>query len=734
MAFHEWLFEWSGASAPLMANHLWQATVFSLLVFAAARFLRRGPARVRHALWLMASLKFALPSDLFLLSIHYAGVDLGLLFGPNDAPAGAPQTLGPVPLTPAGAVEGAASAVSGTQAGHGEMLCALFIVWAVGCLLTLSLWCSKRFQISSALKGRTGTESGRVSQALSRVRGRLGMKRPVKVVISRDAIEPGIWRVWRPVLALPASLPEHLSDDELDAMLMHELIHISRRDNLVSNLSMMVCCLFWFHPVVWIIDRRLLSERESSCDERVMELGVSSKVYAASLLKVLRFCVGWKVAGGSAATGSNLQKRVDSILAFRAGARAGAASRYLIGSFAASVVAFTIAAGLLVPSDAVAQSLKAPRAAGAERAQDSADRLVPAQAPKVADVTPQPAGGSPLSGREGRELIKEAEKAPFTPARFNNLDGAPLVITDAKMKVVAYEKGPSSSDAAPGARELLIMPRLSLVNNTNRRITSVHVLSKIAPVSYAVTTHRVNIGPYESFVLQIEENDWSEVLPAGSARNMVFFVPRVRFEDDSEWSALKVEQLEPVLAPAVPQPGAALDVLQPVTAPPAIPQPGSPSDIDAVIAPARIENGPPAQDRAGEYVPAQFENPAGAPLVVHSALTPAGGSRQSNADAAEQTALPAVTLVNASDRRIVSVKLRFKADADEHAVSAFRLALGPGESYTYRTNRRISGRPGSMKVQVIGVQFEDGSVWGSMDSRIDTRDNWVPVPQTIRKP
>ena len=118
-------------------------------------------------------------------------------------------------------------------------------------------------------------------------------------IVSSRVVEPGVWRVLRPAILLPEGMADGLSSAELEAVLAHELIHIARGDNLASNLQMALCCLLWFHPLVWLIDRRLLVEREQACDEAVIRLGAGSDVYAASLLKVLRFCIGWKVAGVS---------------------------------------------------------------------------------------------------------------------------------------------------------------------------------------------------------------------------------------------------------------------------------------------------------------------------------------------------------------------------------------------------------------------------------------------------
>jgi len=76
---YERMLEWLSWGWPLVINHLWQAALFSTLVFFTSHLLRRGPARVRYALWLVASLKFVLPSALFVFLAQRAGLNLAAL-------------------------------------------------------------------------------------------------------------------------------------------------------------------------------------------------------------------------------------------------------------------------------------------------------------------------------------------------------------------------------------------------------------------------------------------------------------------------------------------------------------------------------------------------------------------------------------------------------------------------------------------------------------------------------
>ena len=83
-------------------------------------------------------------------------------------------------------------------------------------------------------------------------------------------------------------LPKHLEKRERSYILLHERIHICRRDPIFRMLAYMALCLHWFNPLVWLAF--FLSERdmEMSCDEAVIrKLGNQvKKEYTTSLLSL----------------------------------------------------------------------------------------------------------------------------------------------------------------------------------------------------------------------------------------------------------------------------------------------------------------------------------------------------------------------------------------------------------------------------------------------------------------
>ncbi len=173
------------------------------------------------------------------------------------------------------------------------------------------------------------------------------MKGDVELVISSQKIEPTVCRVWQPVIILPESIAEHLDDEELKAIMLHELVHIQRRDNLIGNLQMAICAVLWFHPLVWLINRKLYDEREQACDERVLEVCAAPEAYAASILKVVRFSFGWKVAGViGAASGTNLRRRIENIMSTNNTKRTAIGPRLLTGTLLVLTLILMVVAGM----------------------------------------------------------------------------------------------------------------------------------------------------------------------------------------------------------------------------------------------------------------------------------------------------------------------------------------------------------------------------------------------------
>jgi uncharacterized protein (TIGR03435 family) len=137
---------------------------------------------------------------------------------------------------------------------------------------------------------------------------------PVPVMSSPARLEPGVFGIRKPVVLVPEGIVSRLTPTQLQAILAHELCHVRRRDNLAAAIHMVVEALFWFHPLVWWIEARLMEERERACDEDVLRMTDDPQDYAEGILTVCKFYVESPLLCVSGVTGSNLKRRLESIV------------------------------------------------------------------------------------------------------------------------------------------------------------------------------------------------------------------------------------------------------------------------------------------------------------------------------------------------------------------------------------------------------------------------------------
>ena len=301
--------------APGLGNHLWQSTLFGFLVWGFTLVLRKNRAQVLYRLWLAASVKFLVPFSLLI------GLG-GMLPRPQSAAVVIPvysvaDAIGmPFIRLPVNTAD------MGLQLplrkGFGKaFLATLLVVWSCGVMVVLAVWRVRWRQVATTLRRATSSEGGREWETLRRVEEKIGAHRQIALMTSEEPMEPGIVGVWRPTLIWPKRLTIRLEDEQIEAIFAHELVHARRRDNLTAALHMFVESVFWFHPMVWWIERRMVEERERACDEAVVDLGSAPAIYAEGLLKTMRFCVEAPLVCLAGMTGADLNQRVCMIMTLR---------------------------------------------------------------------------------------------------------------------------------------------------------------------------------------------------------------------------------------------------------------------------------------------------------------------------------------------------------------------------------------------------------------------------------
>ena len=141
--------------------------------------------------------------------------------------------------------------------------------------------------------------------------------RPVSVLVSSQLEVPTAIGFYSPAVILPAWMLESTPAEELKYILLHELAHLSRRDDWTNLAQKILKALLFFLPSVWWIERRLSLDREMACDDAVLVHSGTPAGYAECLAHVAeRSFLRRQIALAQAAVGRvrQLTERVTRIL------------------------------------------------------------------------------------------------------------------------------------------------------------------------------------------------------------------------------------------------------------------------------------------------------------------------------------------------------------------------------------------------------------------------------------
>lgn len=110
--------------------------------------------------------------------------------------------------------------------------------------------------------------------------------RSVRLCVSHHLRVPTAIGFTKPMVVIPSWTMQELSPSELNAILLHELAHLRRRDDWTNLVQKVLGALLFFHPAVWWIEKKLALEREMACDDAVLAQTTSPRAYAECLVSL----------------------------------------------------------------------------------------------------------------------------------------------------------------------------------------------------------------------------------------------------------------------------------------------------------------------------------------------------------------------------------------------------------------------------------------------------------------
>jgi beta-lactamase regulating signal transducer with metallopeptidase domain len=194
------------------------------------------------------------------------------------------------------------------------------IVWFVGMAVAGLRLIAGGWNVRRLRRRGLSPVSEEIHRILEVIAPRLGVQRAVAITQSSLVAGPVVIGWLKPLILLPMTSLTGLTSEQLEAVLAHELAHVRRLDYVVNLAQTVVETVFFYHPAVWWVSRRMRIHREDCCDDRAVSVVSTPVSYASALLRLYELQGGGRVAASSASvvalpvTGGSLKKRIHRVL------------------------------------------------------------------------------------------------------------------------------------------------------------------------------------------------------------------------------------------------------------------------------------------------------------------------------------------------------------------------------------------------------------------------------------
>ncbi len=161
-----------------------------------------------------------------------------------------------------------------------KLVSAVWLIWSCWILISMLIGTIRAAHITFSSRH---VEDIAMASFLASAKVAVGYEKPIRLQLSDQVPCPVVWSWFRPTIIVPADSLQ--KDMDWQAVFVHELAHLKRKDHWSTLLAESIKCLLPWHPLVRLACRRMYRFSELACDTWAVRYAKSAEHYAEALLE-----------------------------------------------------------------------------------------------------------------------------------------------------------------------------------------------------------------------------------------------------------------------------------------------------------------------------------------------------------------------------------------------------------------------------------------------------------------
>ena len=266
-------------------HSVWQGIVIAIILGALLLLTSKKSARLRYNISVAAMFLF------FFISL---GTFLHFYESPKDQSADNLIVVSNNTIQSESASDGVSSIIDNAKTNLPKIFESYFennlslvvTFWFVGFIIFSLRFIGGAFYVQRLKTTGLNSLDADWHKRLSHLRDQLNLNQTVLISESTQVNVPITIGHLKPIILFPLGMISGLPQDQIEAIISHELAHIKRYDFLINMIQTFIETLFFYHPVVWWLSSLINAERENCCDDIAIQTCGDAVSYSKALYNI----------------------------------------------------------------------------------------------------------------------------------------------------------------------------------------------------------------------------------------------------------------------------------------------------------------------------------------------------------------------------------------------------------------------------------------------------------------